>query len=309
MFREKRIESHITEIALALVLFALSGLVLCSCESDEAASGNVQTVTLQSQDAASTDEAETSTTAESVEEKAEASDSSEVESSTTMENEADQSAEQEEPAAGGSATINLDDSAQYQQINLFLSNFSEVYINENPLDVANASDATLCGFTLWHTYRNSPDLVEHGSYYDEGLYHYNIRITQDRANELAMRYFGRSINFDNVNDMSQPYYCADGYVYAETTNGAGLPEGIALAKSTTDLGDGTVRIDFDIYFNATQYDTTDASLYGMSPADLMAYMGCDSPSRTGSAIVHYGEYNDYTGGLLLDYWEADRVEG
>lgn len=309
-FKESSARNRIAGMALAMMLLALAGIALCSCDSDKPDTGKVQTVTLQSQDAASEgDEAQADGTETATTEEADASESTEVESSTTVESEADQSAGQEQSVAGGSTIINLDDASQYQQINLFLSNFSEVYMHENPFDVATASDEALCGFAMWHTYRNSPDLVEHGDYYDVELYHYNIRITQDRANELAMRYFGRSINFDNVNDMSQPYYCADGYVYAETTNGAGLPEGITLAKSATDLGDGTVRVDFDIYFNGTAYDTTDASLYGMSPADLMAYMGCDAPSRTGSAIVHYGEYNDYTGGLLLDSWEAERVEG
>ena len=298
---------------LTLALFSLLGIALCSCESGKPRNTNIQTVTLTTPDSNAEEDpeaadAETATSDEETD--SDSSESAEIESSTTVESEAEQS-DQQEQASGGSTIINLDDPAQYQQVNLFLSNFSEVYMLENPFETQTASDEALCGFALWHTYRNSPDLVEHDSsgqgYYHDGLYRYNIRITQDRANELSQRYFGRSINFDNVTSMDEPFYCADGYVYNETTNGAGLPAGITLAKNAVDQGDGTVRIDFDIYFNATPYDSTDTSLYGMSPEDLMAYMGCEGPSRTGSAVVYYGDYNDYTGGLLLASWQADAV--
>ena len=287
-------------VAMALMLFAAA--MLCSCESHSSA--GTQTVVLEAPAQPEEEEAESAEAEAEAEAEPEDESPAQIESSTSVEGEAAPEPEPE-PAASSSA-IDLSDPAQYQQINLFLSNFSEVYMPENPFVAQTASDQALCGFALWHTYRNSPDLVEHGEYY-QGTYHYNIRITQERANELCLRYFNRTINFDNVTDMSQPNYCADGYVYGETTNGAGLPEGITLAKSAVDQGDGTIRIDFDIYFNGAPYDTTDTSLYGMSPDDLMATMGCSGPNRTGSALVYYGDYNDYTGGLVLASWRADAV--
>jgi len=220
----------------------------------------------------------------------------------------------EEPAQPAASTIiDLSDPSQYQQINLFLSNFSEIYMEENSFTTSTASDETLVNFAVWHTYRNSPDLVESGGgengYYDSMIngstYWYNVRVSGDRVNEVCQRYLGRTPNLDSISTMGGRYYYRDGYVHFETTNGAGLPEGVTLAKSATDLGDGTVRVDFDIYGgNGEFYDATDTSLYGMTPEGIMATIGTDHPSRTGSAIVHYGEYNDYTGGLLLDSWEA-----
>ena len=290
--------------AMAAVAMVLA-FGMCSCDSK--GSVETQTVTIE---AAPAEESEPEADADE-QANTESEESGELTSSTSVES-ADAEAEPApEPEAEPepevpSAAIDLSDPAQYQQVNLFLSNFSEVYLLENPLIVETASDEALASFTLWHTYRNSPDLIEHGDYY-HGQYDYNIRITQERANEIAMRYFNRTINFENVNSMDEPCYCADGYVYCMTTNGPGLPAGITLAKSAVDQGNGTIRIDFDIYSNAAGYDATDTSLYSMSPDELMSYMGVSGPARTGSALVYYGDYNDYTGGLYLASWRADNV--
>ncbi len=300
---QRRLALSVVATALALVAMALLLVGLCSCSPKS--DGETQTVVLEAP-SESADEAEEVEKADEAEE-SQPDESTEVTSFTSVESAAEESSPEPEPEPEvASSAIDLSDPAQYQQVNLFLSNFSEVYLLENPLIVETADDVTLCSFALWHTYRNSPDIIEHGEYY-QGLYHYNIRITQERANEIALRYFNRTINFDNVDSMDEPCYCADGCVYGETTNGAGLPAGITLAKSAVDQGNGTIRIDFDIYFNATKYDATDVSLYGMSPDELMSYMGASGPSRTGSALVYYGDYNEYTGGLYLASWRADAV--
>jgi len=214
-------------------------------------------------------------------------------------------------APAKSTIINLDNADDYRNVNLFLSNFSEIYMSENPFDTSSASAQALASFACWHTYRNSDSLVESGGgtygYYDSqktGAYRYNLRITVDRANEICMRYLGRTADFSTLNSTNEPYYCRDGYIHWETTNGKGLPNGVTLATNATDIGNGQVRIDFEIYFPATNYDTSDMSLYASTPAELKSRWGMSGPSRVGSAVVRYGDYNEYTNGLQLVSWEA-----
>ena len=208
--------------------------------------------------------------------------------------------EPEAPAA--SSRIDLADPAQYQDINVYLSNFSEANLpSASSMSAYRPRD--IIDFVIDHEIYNNPGNIQNKDASwpkasPDGLEH--SRIPASRVDELSNRYFGRSSNMEaatyGANCGTGWYY--DGYIYYVQRTKL-YPGGVSLATSAVDQSDGTVRVDFDVYQTVNGYDTVDQGLYACSPAELMARFGASGPSGSGTAIIAFGGGDQYTGGKVL----------
>ena len=226
---------------------------------------------------------------------------------------------QPEPA---STAYDLSDPAKYLQMNIFLSNFSEVsWTRDAPDAVSEMSPETLAHFAVAHIGLNSPNECESDSTmqgwgippdnYSGGVNGMrNWRLPANRVNDIANRYFGRDIDFDALTYDKHPGWAVyqDGYVFFGTTNGLTSTNGISLAKSAEIQADGTIRVEFDVYGIAYSPDLVqDESVYASTPSELMQRLNVDGPRTSGVAVIRQGDYNEYTNGFVLVSYHLDHL--
>lgn len=202
--------------------------------------------------------------------------------------------------------LDIADSDDYRSVNTYLSNFSETgfaqrYSKANPYDCEKPDENALLSFAIYHNAYNTPNawegandivgstwypIVDAQGDHDAVSEGYNERISADVIESTVERYV--KVDFDATR-FSDDYHYEDGYVYFRVTNGSGIPEGIVLSRVLTDLGSNRYRVEFDIYGGPdTYYDTTDASLYGLSASDLATHLGVDGPNLSGVAVIEAG---------------------
>lgn len=224
-------------------------------------------------------------------------------------------------SASSTRMLDLSDPADYELINIFLSNFSETYTQEIA-DVSTASTQELVTFAVKHVGLNSYDQWESSESMDgwpgipggdsmaggvNGMR--GMRLSAGKVQEIVERYCGRSVDFEDIAIGKEPYgWCIydDGYVYFGVTNGAGAPNGVALANEVHDNGDGTLTVGFEVY-GVAAYKVGDEGLYSSTPDELLERFKVSSPALEGTAVVRFGDYNEYTEGLQLVSYSAKRV--
>ncbi len=262
-------------IALAVVAAAIA-LVCVACASSTS-SGSVA-----SSDSSQNESSQANSVQSVIEDSDDESDMPSSESSTSAEYE---------------ASIDLSDPKDRYSLNVFLSNFSEVWWGQVDFDAERASAEDLARFAVLHCARNTRDDWEFARN-DEQRYdvpgegggaegRYNVRVKADRVVEIVERYFGRSIDYSELSgDYCGPCHYVDGYVYFGVTNGYGAAEGVALAKRVEDGGNGLLVVDFDVYPNfAGGYDPADEGLYSMEPDDLEALFCAEGRTVPGCATL------------------------
>ena len=288
---------------------------------EDAASTSVEaSASEESEDAEEAEEAEEAEAAEPEEDADEGDSEQAIEEPESSSARTAEDAKPVVEAPVASKALDLSDPSIYAQVNTFLSNFSEVEFGDMP-DVSAATSEDLAVFAVKHVGRNSfsewesapADNRGWGLPRDDkwsggvdGLRGW--RLSADRVQDLVSRYFGRTVDFSDITFDRHPGWVVyqDGYVYFGTTNGASWPGGIALATSAVDQADGTISVEFEIY-NNFGYDATDQSLYSCTPAQIMDRLGVEGPIQTGTATVRMGDYNEYTGGLLLVSYRTETV--
>ena len=218
-------------------------------------------------------------------------------------NEPGEPAENDDPREA-EVTVDLSDPKDRYGLNVFLSNFSEVWWGQKDFDVEQASAEELASFAVYHCARNSQDDWEFAKNNDqrydilgkgEGAEgRYNVRVKADRVAEIVECYFGKSIDFSELSgEYRGPYHYVDGYVYFGVTNGYGAAEGVALAKQVQRRSDGALVVDFDVYPNfAGGYDPADEKLYSMEPDVLEALFNAKGRTVPGSATLSVSEGDD-----------------
>ena len=207
--------------------------------------------------------------------------------------------------------LDLCQPADYEMVNVFLSNFSEVDMGN--LGSNHAADVQeIVRFAVMHIGLNSSGQWEYapttdgwpgipgGSMAGGVNGKRNVRVSADRVQEIVQRYFGHGVDFSAIDRYNSTGWCIyeDGYVYFGVTNGTGVPMGVALAYDVDENRDGSLNVFFDVY-GPGAYRVSDEGLYACSPSELKQRLGVDKPYRTGRAVVKFGDYNEYTGGLQL----------
>lgn len=140
--------------------------------------------------------------------------------------------------SGFSVVLNA---TEYREMNMFLSNFAEVYFGDYDSDNVNAGQ--LIDFAILHGYINDNSSVAN--------YNGVSTISTEYASKYISRFFGKSVNFRDTqmvvynadtgmlsaNTDVLFYTCAD-----HTENGYTL--NFATTDRVTDNGDGTYSVDF-----------------------------------------------------------------
>lgn len=209
--------------------------------------------------------------------------------------EAAQSFKDEERQASeqaSSASIDLSDPETYQSVNQYLSNFTEsAFAMSEPYDSSAPQDGdTIGGWVTEFCRVNRPDVVETSLDNDyeipgpggggvQGVY--NMRIPIPEASDAIERYLG--VNFDEA-IFDGAYFAYDGWLYFGVTAPA-LANGIALAMSASDAGNGQVRVEYDVYRSDSPYDALDASLYAMSADELLSELDGGKLFASGEAVI------------------------
>lgn len=196
----------------------------------------------------------------------------------------------------------------YKAMNLFLSNFSEVDMQDMP-SVSGAGIDQLTRFALSHDVINSLDLIEVAPTTSTPTNGAGNRLgsreSADRLNELLERYMGTTVDFGKLPSNS-PYIYGRGYVYFNGVDVQRTPVGVVNVTGSEQLTEGRVKVYFDVYGSSGGYDATDEGLYALSADELMKRLGCTAPAYSGEAVVQTGGSNERTGGLTLVSYERER---
>ena len=215
--------------------------------------------------------------------------------------------------------VSLDDPEDYLDINVALSNFTELAFDESTQDGTNPDKA----FT-----RDTTDFVRVMSfYYDHvtknGAEAYGLewlpaddpladsylnRIPLESARSFIEQRLGITLSNDQMTfdlngsgpgivDAYRARTLGD-WLYLGIYDGSAEPSlGIANATSLTDLGENRYLVTYDVYVpgsssgQGVMVTDVDRSWYGMSGGELEAVSGADGVDRRGSAIleVHAGD--------------------
>jgi len=226
--------------------------------------------------------------------------------------------EQSTPAAveeTPAITLDLANAEDYKSINLFLSNFSEIGFYNISGRTGKAYDPNdydleaLVWFAILHDGKNKLDSWEDppGGPITLGEYSYNQRISADRVKEVSKVFFKLDCDVSNLRGNPgshgyHDYYYDGGFIYFLVTNGAGMPEGIALATSLENLGDNRYKVQFNVYNSETgHYDVTDKSLYGKTSEELQKLFGAGTVIP-GEAIIEPLDDGTIAPFMLHSFW-------
>lgn len=216
------------------------------------------------------------------------------ETPSEAEEEAAQSYEegQETPEQTPAVSLDLADPTVYQSVNQYLSNFTESsFAMSDPYDSTAQQDGDVIGRWVTEFCRiNMPDVVETSPDNDYGIPGpggggaqgvYNMRVPMSEVNDVLERNLGTDVDESLFNNA---YYAYDGWLYFGVTAPA-LANGIALTTSATDVGNGRVRVEYDVYRSSSPYDPLDASLYAMSAEELLDTLDAGKLFVSGEAVV------------------------
>lgn len=201
-----------------------------------------------------------------------------------------------EPRDDAPDVPDLSDEDDYLQVNLFLSNFSEV--NAEAYDSVAPDAKTLARFALYHEAYNNEDVwefvpggsgsswfpVSDSAGYDGVENGYNVRVPSQVIVDTVRDFL--KIEFD-PSILTGDYHYEDGYVYFQVTNGVGYPSGVAVAQEIVDQGSGRFAVRYDVY-GGLPYNATDTALYGLSEEEITDKLGVSAPSYSAEAVLETG---------------------
>lgn len=185
-----------------------------------------------------------------------------------------------------SGTLSLDNEEDYYQINLCLSNLSEIGSVMNGYRADSTSGRQVFQFAYLHALLNSTKAVEYGEYWPGGRGDpYFERTSFGTLQKYAELFLKQNLTTQEI--PADAFY-DDGYVYT-SYQGMG-PEGIALATGIQYLGDNQYQVEFEVYAPSYSdgYSVTDSSYYRMTPEQLAAEFGRGYPSYLGTAVIEAG---------------------
>lgn len=185
-----------------------------------------------------------------------------------------------------SGSLSLDNEEDYYQINLCLSNLSEIGSVMNGYRADSTSGRQVFQFAYLHALLNSTKAVEYGEYWPGGRGDpYFERTSFGTLQKYAKLFLKQNLT---TREIPADAFYDDGYVYT-SYQGMG-PEGIALATGLQYLGENQYQVEFEVYAPSYSdgYSVTDSSYYRMTPKQLAAEFGRGYPSYLGTAVIEAG---------------------
>lgn len=166
--------------------------------------------------------------------------------------------------------VDLSDPQTYYDLNLFLSNFSECYIEKMSNQATPENLEVAIQFAFYHNFWNNPETIEHGVYEqfpieEEADWYYNMRLSKEKA--------ARTLNYFLYNSPGLPtnakWFPEDDHYYYSETTGGDIPGGFVLADSTDVMNDPLhiLSVYFHVY-DPVNYYLDDKSVYGLQPEEV-----------------------------------------
>ena len=175
---------------------------------------------------------------------------------------------------------------QYYSMNLFLSNFTEIGVDEIP---AYPEDKDLVDFAHDHLWFNAYDSFEYGEYEGDN----NCRISDDRIQAIIDNYF---YNPRTV-DLTQTRFDYDGEYYYHCETGGWINDGFALTASATPIGNDQYFVAFMVFGSGSFWEN---DALNMTAADAWEEFG-DAPTDYGHAIVYASDLADRSTYRMIAY--------
>ena len=174
---------------------------------------------------------------------------------------------------------------EYQTLNLFLSNFTEVGVGEiSPF----SPDQVLVDFAHDHLWCNRHDDFEFGEYFDG----YNCRVADTDIQSVIDDYFYDAPQVD-LRQTRLTY--RDGYYYHQETGGWSSG-GFALSASACALGDGKWLVSFLVFGACEIWDNNEL---GLSFAEAIDKYG--DPCSQGAAVIYATDLADRSTYKMVSY--------
>jgi len=174
---------------------------------------------------------------------------------------------------------------QYYAMNLFLSNFTEIGIDEV---AAYAEDEILVDFAHDHMWFNSYDSFEYGEYEGEN----NCRVADDRIQEIVDSYF----YYAPTVDLSRTRFDYDGDYYYHCETGGWTNDGFALTASVTPLSNDQYYVAF-MSFGSGAFWENDV----LRMTFTEAWEEFDAPTGYGHAVLYASDLADRSTYKMISY--------
>ncbi len=174
--------------------------------------------------------------------------------------------------------------AEKREVNLFLSNFSEVsygiYVTEET--------ANKLHFAFMHNVINNKNFKK---YFSNSEY----RISADLVDKTLNRFFGHSI--ERAEPAGSEWRYENGYFYTAAADGESVSY-FTVAKSLTDNHNGTYTVQFDVFSAPGPHDPIDSSWYSLSHAQAISRF---ERVYGGTAVVKPKTHNGSATYEMVDY--------
>lgn len=235
-------------------------------------------------------------------------------------------AEQEAPSESSSIRLSLSDQGDYGDVNLFLTNFTELsdgisardsFSRDDPLD--DETTFELIRFMQLHMSYNENPYVESVAgtgdpMAEEG---YATRVPADYFVGLLYDYVGVELTYDQLSydlnpgetqaPMADRGTVSDGWFYYVYEQGVAWPtQGVAVATSLEDLGGNRYEVAFDVYRPDDTVMPTDIApeTYGLPLDEMLDELGGDRVPEYSATAVFEVSY-DEDGELLFTLVEMN----
>ncbi len=199
----------------------------------------------------------------------------------------------ESPATTETAKVNLVagmSASERKRINIFLSNFSEVYFKDYDRN-AGVDMHQVLWFVFMHNEINTSKTFFDGE---------KMGISANNADTTAKKYLGVTIprkTYVNPSNEMDKWEYADGTFTQNAASGASV--GIfTVAKEMTDNGDGTFTVKFEVFELENMHDGVSKSYYEM---DIKTARDNYRYSYSGTAVVTEKQYNGNATYELVSY--------
>ena len=198
---------------------------------------------------------------------------------------------------GAGASAETLTSKQRYNINLFLSNFTEVRFEYFDKMDDGYDTAALTEFAIGHCWFNRQNRLEWGEYFNYN----NVRLPEDQISPIVKKYFGFGIK-PNHNLEFIDY--KNGYYYWEETGGH-TSDGFACLTSVSYWGEDMYEVYFDIYGAGEYWENDVCYLYPSEARQRYPYSA--DYHATGRAVIdtNGNGLNDRDGWTLVQYTMYD----
>lgn len=191
------------------------------------------------------------------------------------------------------APINLADDQRYA-MNLFLSNFTEIGIDEISI---HSEDMELVDFAHDHMWFNSHDSYEYGEYFNDN----NCRVSDDRIQSIIEDYFYTADDYFHSAgpvDLSKTRYDYDGEYYYHCETGGWSNCGFAQTISACNVDEDQYFISFMVFADGESWENDALSLSIDAAAEKYG-----APCRYGHALVYAADPADRATYRMILYCE------